>query len=90
MQEHLTNINVDGESIKTVNKLVDDIFQYNDNDVIIELLVINYDDNISIDIKDEGKQNFNKSIDKVLSDNENIKFTEVLGFNNIEYIINKS
>lgn len=90
MQEHLTSINVDGESLKTVNKLVDDIFQYNDNDVIIELLIIDYDDNISIDIKDEGKQNFNKSIDKELSDNENIKFTEVLGFNNIEYIINKS
>ena len=87
---HLTGINVSDESCKIVDKLIDDIFEFNGNDVLIELLIIDYDDNISINIKDEGKRNFNKSADKKLLDNENIKFTEVLGFNNVEYIINKS
>ena len=89
MHEHLKSINVDDASCRLTDKLIDDIFRFNDNDVIIEVLIIDYEEKISINIKDEGKQNFNKNIDKELSDNKDIKFTEVLGFNNVEYTVTK-
>ena len=90
IRTHLKSINADDESSRIVDKLIDDIFEFNGNDVIMELLIIDYDDKISINIKDEGKPDFNKNVDKTISDNKNIKFTEVLGFNNVEYTINKS
>ena len=85
IRQHLADINADDESFTIMDELVDAIFRFNDNNVIVELLIIDYDDRISINIKDEGKQDLKNNIDAELSDNENIKFTEVLGFNNVEY-----
>ena len=87
---YLTSINADEESCRILDNLIDDIFEFNSNDVMIELLIIDYDESISANIKDEGKRNFNKNADKNILDNENIKFTEILGFNNVEYMIDKS
>ena len=55
----------------------------------VEILLIDYEDNITVNMKDEGKREVMKSIEKDFSD-DNIKVSEVLGFNNIEYTINKS
>ena len=53
-----------------------------------ESVVIDYDDEISINIKDEGKREVMKDVEKSFSQ-DNIKVSEVLGFNNINYTINK-
>ena len=50
-------------------------------------LIIDFDDKITINLKDEGKTEVMENIKKSFSD-ENIKVSEVLGLNNIEYIIN--
>ena len=88
--EHLKTLDLDDSSTKTIVKLVDEIFRYNNNDVAMEVLIVDYDDNITVNIKDEGKKNIWEDISKDILDNKDIKFTEVLGFNNTEYVINKS
>ena len=90
MMEHLKTLDLDDSSTKTIVKLIDEIFKFNNNDVAMEVLIVDYDDNITINIKDEGKKNIWENISKDLLDNKSIKFTEVLGFNNTEYVINKS
>ena len=50
-------------------------------------LIIDFDDKITINLKDEGKTEVMENIKKSFSD-KNIKVSEVLGLNNIEYIIN--
>ena len=90
MMEHLKTLDLDDSSTETIVKLIDEIFKFNNNDVAMEVLIVDYDDNITINIKDEGKKNIWENISKDLLDNKSIKFTEVLGFNNTEYVINKS
>lgn len=90
MMEYLKTLDLDDSSTKTIVKLIDEIFKFNNNDVAMEVLIVDYDDNITINIKDEGKKNIWENINKDLLDNKSIKFTEVLGFNNTEYVINKS
>lgn len=90
MMEHLKTLDLDDSSTKTIVKLVDEIFRYNNNDVAMEVLIVDYGDNITVNIKDEGKKNIWEDISKDILDNKDIKFTEVLGFNNTEYVINKS
>ena len=86
----MKTLDLDDSSTKTIVKLVDEIFRYNNNDVAMEVLIVDYDDNITVNIKDEGKKNIWEDISKDILDNKDIKFTEVLGFNNTEYVINKS
>ena len=57
--------------------------------LIMEIMVIDYDDNVNVNIKDTGKEGLFDEIKKQVSDDENLKFTNVLGFNNFEYVINK-
>lgn len=90
MMEHLKTLDLDDSSTETIVKLIDEIFKFNNNDVAMEVLIVDYDDNITINIKDEGKKNIWENISKDLLDNKSIKFTEVLGFNNTEYVIDKS
>ena len=85
---HLKSLNVDNYSIETLNKIINLIFDLNDENILLEILLIDYDDEISINIKDEGKREVMKDVEKSFSQ-DNIKVSEVLGFNNINYTINK-
>ena len=85
---HLKSLNVEDSSLETLNRIIDTIFDSNDDDIQIEFLIIDFDDKITINLKDEGKTEVMKNIEKSFSD-ENIKVSEVLGFNNIEYIIHR-
>ena len=86
---HLKSLNVRDSYLETLNRIIDTIFDSNSNSIHIEILIIDYGNKITINLKDEGKIEAMKNIKKSFS-NENIKVSEVLGFNNIEYIINKS
>ena len=86
---HLKNLNADDEFYNNTSKIFDIIFDTNPHDTYVEVLVIDYDDNIHIDIKYDGekenlehiKQNFPEGL---------LKYAEVLGFNTIEYVMDKS
>lgn len=88
MFNHLKNQNVDSSSLETLDKIINIIFDSNDENVHVEILLVDYDDKIAINMKDEGKREVMKYIEKSFSQ-DNIKVSEVLGFNNIEYTIKK-
>ena len=84
---HLESLNADNSSIETLDKIIDTIFDSNNEKVHVEILLIDYDDKITINMKDEGKREVKKEIEKSFSQ-DTIKISEVMGFNNIEYVIN--
>ena len=88
MFNHLESLNVDPSSCETLNKLINMIFDSNDENVSIEILVIDYGDKITVNMKDEGKKEVIENIKKTFSQ-DNVKVSEVLGLNNIEYTINE-
>ena len=88
MFNHLESLDVDKLSIETLDKIINTIFDSNNQKVHVEILLIDYDDKITINLKDEGKREVMKDIEKSFSQ-DNIKVSEVLGFNNIEYVINR-
>ncbi|WP_407454594.1 MATE family efflux transporter [Methanobrevibacter sp.] len=87
--EHLKNLNAGDEFCNNVNKIFDVIFDTIPHGKYVEVLVIDYDDNIHVDIKYDGdketlehlKHNFPEGL---------FKYAEVLGFNTIEYVKVKS
>lgn len=87
---HLKSINSTDEKCENVSSILNYIFDNNDESTVVEVVVINYDDNINVNIKDTGKEGLFEEIKKEVSDEDNLKFTNVLGFNNIEYVINKN
>ena len=87
MFSHLETLNVDDSSIETLSNIIDTIFDSNNEKVHVEIVLIDYDDKITINMKDEGKREVMKDIEKSFSQ-DNVKVSEVLGFNNIEYEIN--
>ena len=89
MFNHLESLNVDNSSIETLDKIINTIFDSNNEKVHVEILLIDYGDKITINMKDEGKREVLKDIEKSFSE-DNIKVSEVLGFNNIEYVINRN
>ena len=89
MFSHLKSLNVDSSSFETLDRIINTIFDSNDEKVHVEILLIDYGDRISVNMKDEGKREVMKDIEKSFSQ-DNIKVSEVLGFNNIEYTIDKS
>ncbi|MBQ2831428.1 MATE family efflux transporter [Methanobrevibacter sp.] len=89
MFNHLESLNVDNSSIETLDKIINTIFDSNNENVHVEILLIDYGDKITINMKDEGKREVLKDIEKSFSQ-DNIKVSEVLGFNNIEYVINRN
>ena len=86
--DHLKSLNVEDSSLETLNRIIDTIFNSNGEGIQIEFLIIDFDDKITINLKDEGKTEVMENIKKSFFD-ENIKVSEVLGLNNIEYIINR-
>ena len=52
-------------------------------------MLIDYDDRVIVNMKDEGKREVMADIKESFS-KENIKFSEVLDFNNIEYVFVKN
>ena len=88
MFNHLESLNADKSSIETLDKIINTIFDSNNEKVHVEILLIDYDEKITINMKDEGKREVMKDIEKSFS-KDNIKVSEVLGFNNIEYEINR-
>ncbi|WP_407430876.1 MATE family efflux transporter [Methanobrevibacter sp.] len=85
---HLKTLNASDEFCDNVDKIFDVIFDTNSHDTYVEVLVIDYDDNIHVDIKYDGehenlehiKHNFPEGL---------FKYAEVLGFNTIEYEMKK-
>ena len=88
MFNHLESLNVDSSSFETLNKLINMIFDTNNQNVSVEVLLIDYGDKITVNIKDEGKREVRENVKKTFSQ-DNIKVSEVLGLNNIEYTINE-
>ena len=88
MHNHLKTLNVDSSSLETLDKIINTIFDSNDENVHVEILLVDYDDKIAVNMKDEGKREVLKDIERSFSQ-DNIKVSEVLGFNNIEYTIKK-
>ena len=86
---HLKSLGCTVKDYKNIEAIINCIFDNNDSDTIMEILVIDYDDNINVNIKDTGKEGLFDEIKKQVSDDESLKFTNVLGFNNVEYVINK-
>ena len=64
------------------------IFDTNDHSTYVEVLVIDYDDNIHVDIKYEGEKENLEHLKNSFPDNI-FKFAEVLGFNTVEYVMDK-
>lgn len=86
---HLKNLNADDEFCGNVSKLLDVIFDTNDKDTYVEVLLIDYPDNIHVDIKYEGdNENFEQLKSNFPEDLFN--YAEVLGFNTIEYSVDKT
>ena len=88
MFNHLKTLNVDSSSLETLDKIINTIFDSNDEKVHVEILLVDYGDKIAVNMKDEGKREVMKDIERSFSQ-DNIKVSEVLGFNNIEYTIKK-
>ena len=86
MFNHLESLNVDSSSL--LNKLINMIFDTNNQNVSVEVLLIDYGDKITVNMKDEGKKEVIENIKKTFSQ-DNVKVSEVLGLNNIEYTINE-
>ncbi|WP_405294712.1 MATE family efflux transporter, partial [Methanobrevibacter sp.] len=89
LYNHLKTLNVDSASLETLKKIINTIFDSNDEKVHIEILLVDYDDKIAVNMKDEGKREVLKDIERSFSQ-DNVKVSEVLGFNNIEYTIKKA
>ena len=87
--QYLKDLNADDTFCDNVNKLFDAIFDTNEHGTYVELLVIDYDDNIHVDIKYDGEKENLEVIKKKFPENL-FKYAEVLGFNNIEYVMDKS
>ena len=89
MFNHLKSLNTDNSSIDTLDKIINTIFDSNNEKLHMEILLIDYGDKITINMKDEGKREVIKKKKKSFSQ-DSIKVSEVLGFNNVEYEINRS
>ena len=86
---HLKSLNVDETKCGDVESILNCLFDNNSEDLIVEVLIINHEDNVHIDIKDNGNSGFFENIKNEVSNPDALKFIEVLGFNDMEYIIEK-
>lgn len=87
---HLNDLNVDKSERDKIDHIINKLFEENDSNFNIEVLIINYDSKIKVNIKDQGKRDINENIKNEIQDEENLKHTHLLGFNNLEYTINKN
>ena len=86
---HLKTLNASEEFINNTNKIFDVIFDTNPHGTYVEVLVIDYDDNIHLDIKYDGEKENLDHLKHNFPENL-LKYAEVLGFNTIEYVMDKS
>lgn len=89
MFTHLKTLNAGDETCNEINNLIEYIFKTNKDNVSLEILLIDYGEKISVNIKDEGKREILKN-NSEFSGNENISCSEFLGINNTEYVLRKS
>lgn len=87
--KHLKNLNATEEFCGNVNKIFDVIFDTNPHGTYVEVLVIDYDDNIHVDIKYDGEKENLEQIKHNFPE-KLLKYAEVLGFNTIEYVLDKN
>lgn len=85
---HLRTLNASEEFCDNTEKIFDIIYNTNEDETYVEVLVIDYADNIHIDIKYDGEK---ENLDHIKNNFPEgmIKYTEVLGFNDIEYVMEK-
>ena len=62
--DHLKSLNVEDSSLETLNRIIDTIFNSNGEGIQIEFLIIDFDDKITIKLKDEGKTEVMENIKK--------------------------
>ena len=86
---HLKDLNADDLFCDNVNKVFDVIFDTNEHGTYVEVLVIDYLDNIHVDIKYDGEQENLEHLKHNFPEGL-LKYAEVLGFNTIEYVMDKS
>ncbi|MEE1129610.1 MAG: MATE family efflux transporter [Methanobrevibacter sp.] len=86
---HLKELDASDEFCNNTDKIFDVIFDTNDLGTYVEVLVIDYDDNIHVDIKYDGEQENLETL-KHSFPADLFKCAEVLGFNTIEYVMGKS
>lgn len=89
MFNHLKSLDIDPISCETLNQIINRIFELNDDGLSIEILLIDYDDRIVVNMKDEGKREVMRDIETSFSQ-DNVKVSEVMDFNNIEYVFCKN
>ena len=85
----MKNLNANDEFCNNTSKIFDIIFDTNPHGTYVEVLVIDYDDNIHIDIKYDGEKENLEHLKHNFPDGL-LKYAEVLGFNTIEYVMDKS
>ncbi|MBQ6443517.1 MAG: hypothetical protein IJJ11_02415 [Methanosphaera sp.] len=85
---HLKSLNASDEFCVNVEKIFNVIFDTNEPDTYVEILVIDYDDNIHLDIKYDGNLENLEHIKNAFPEGM-LKYAEILGFNNIEYVMDK-
>lgn len=88
MHDHLKSLNVDDSDRKKLDELLKYIFESNGGNILLNILVIDYDDCIIINIKDDGKREIIRD-NAIFLDDEQIDCSEVLGFNNVKLTIFK-
>lgn len=83
MHAYLKSLNIDERYCEKVDKIVKLIFEGNEDNVLVDVLIINYGDTITVNIKDDGKRDIIKDNAELSSDKE-IFCSEVLGLNNVK------
>lgn len=90
MIRQLESLNISEKNINNVDTIVDRVFELNGNDIVMEILLINYDDEIKLNFKYSNPESVIEDVKKDVLDDENLKYGDVLGFKNLEYVIAKS
>ena len=87
---HLNDLNVNKKYCEALDKIVNNIYDANSENIVVELVIIDYDNKINIDINDECKSNILEDIKNDLSLGDDLKYTKVLGLNDTNLIITKN
>lgn len=88
MYSHLKDLNIDNSNLDKLVNVLKYIFESNGGNIPIEIYIIDFDDCIKVNIKDEGKMEIFKN-NPDFSNDEQITYSEVLGFNNVMFTVLK-
>ena len=78
-----------GAELRKLESLIEYIFENNEDNILIDVVIIDYNDSITVNLKDEGKKDIIKD-NPEFSGDDDISCSEVFGFNNIKLTIPKS